>query len=33
MFTMHSDNPITLEVGENLDTNLEQSATSMILRE
>ena len=31
--TMHSDNPITLEVGDNLDTNLEKDATAMILRE
>jgi hypothetical protein len=33
ILTMHSESPITLQVGDTVSTNLEQAATSMILRE
>ncbi len=33
IITMHSEQPITLQVGDTVSTNLEESAQSMILRE
>jgi hypothetical protein len=33
IFTIHCEQPVTLQVGDNVSTNLEQATQSMILRE